>query len=92
MGDLVAEGKCTPMGNRLKLEGAIALEIFNRLFNCCWFFHLFCHNTGYDPKTYIEALLAEFDSPVTYDMVRKKCEEDVALGILIKYMPKKNGN
>lgn len=61
----------------------------NRLFNACWFFHPYCHNTGYDPKAYIEALLAEFDISITYEQVRQQYEEDVTKGIQLRAVPSK---
>lgn len=86
MGDLIADNKLTPdpENGRLMAEGEVLEEICSRLITICWFFHLYCHNSGFNPQVYIEALMAEFDTPATYEQVRKMYEESVAQGIELR--------
>ena len=62
-------------------------EVCNRLFSACIFFMIYCHNTGFNPQVYIEALLAELDLPVTFEMVQERFEEDLKNGIKIMSQP-----
>jgi hypothetical protein len=88
MGDLVADNKLIGekigKGQRVKIEGEMLNEVINRLFHACWFFMLYCHNTGFNPEPYIQALLADFDFPVTYDDVLKKFQETIKQGIMLQ--------
>jgi hypothetical protein len=45
---------------------------------------VFCHNTGFEPRPYIEAILADFDFPLTYEQVKEKFDEDVPKGIYMR--------
>ena len=88
MGDLVADKKLK-MELRGKdqsvfMEGEMLEEVANRLFNSCWFFLLYCHNTGFNPESYIEAIIADFDLPFTYEDVYKQYQEDVSKGIKLR--------
>jgi hypothetical protein len=88
MGDLVADNKLIIEDERhLSAKGETADEIQNRIFTACWFFHLYCHNTGFDPQPYVEALMAEFDAAFSYEDLRKQYEEDAAKGIQIALRP-----
>lgn len=88
MGDLLAVKKLKVEGTRkIAIEGENLELICNRLFEACWFFHLYCHNTGFDPQPAIEALLAEFDLPVTYEQVKEEYESSVKKGIQLKMVP-----
>jgi hypothetical protein len=98
MGDIVMDGKAKPLEGteELKeqgviLDGEVMQKVQNRLFNSCWMFLLYCHNTGFDPQPYIEALMSEFEALFTYEDVVKQYEEDIAKGIKIMVQPMKNG-
>ncbi|MHB8260500.1 MAG: hypothetical protein ACYDCN_03550 [Bacteroidia bacterium] len=86
-GDLLADGKCTAQRNEGEKRstigfGAKEIELLcGRLFESCWFFHLYCHGSGFDPKPVIEAILAEFDLPISYQDIRKQYLKDVINGI-----------
>ena len=84
MGDLLADDKFVREGDRVKIEGELLQEVRNRLFNACYFFMVYCHNTGFDPTAYIEAILADFDFHITYEQVKEKFELDLAVGIHIQ--------
>jgi hypothetical protein len=89
MGDLLADGNLPTTDDGLvEFSGENLNLVCNNMFKACWFFHIYCHNTGFDPQPYIEALLAEFDLPVEYSQVRKQFEEDVAKGIKLKVVHK----
>jgi hypothetical protein len=51
--------------------------IAGRVFTSCYSFFMYCHNTGFEPDHYIDALLAEHDMPFTLENVKKKYLEDV---------------
>ena len=88
MGDLLADDKFVREGDRVKIEGELLQEVRNRLFNACYFFMVYCHNTGFDPTAYIEAILADFDFHITYEQVKEKFELDLAVGIHIQLVRK----
>jgi len=92
-GDLANDEKIKPEFHKgepvLKLEGEMLQEACNRLGEACWFFHVFCHNTGFDPQPYIEAILADFDFPITYEQIREKFEADLKKGIHVGLGPVK---
>lgn len=92
LGDLVADGilKPTQEGEAVIADGEAMQEIQGRLFQCCWFFMLYCHNTGFDPQPYIEALMAEFEAAFTFEDVKKKYDEDIAAGIQLRTVTKQN--
>jgi hypothetical protein len=85
MGDLIAHGKVqvnvNPDGKgRLEMYGDEMQIVCGRLFNACWLFHIYCHGTGFNPKDAIESVLADLDTPVTYDMVREEYESHIKKG------------
>jgi hypothetical protein len=94
-GDMMADGKIkarkephekyttfTPDGPQMQ-------KIIDRLWHSCWFFLMYCHNSGFNPKIYIEALIAEYDMAFTYEDVREKYQEDVDKGIEFRVTKKK---
>ncbi|MCG3168104.1 MAG: hypothetical protein POELPBGB_03904 [Bacteroidia bacterium] len=87
MGDLLADNKLPVVGDKkqgadkIEISGEMLEEICNRLLTACSAFKLYCHNTGYDPRAPIEALLAEFDLPVTYELVQQEYEELIRKGV-----------
>lgn len=90
MGDLLADKKLEVQGARkVAIEGENLVLLCNRLYDACWFFHLYCHNTGFDPRMPIEALLAEFDLPVTYEQVYEQYLQYVKDGVHLKALPYK---
>lgn len=95
MGDLLADQKIKPVTGReedgVLVEGEMMREVMHRLFNSCWMFMLYCHNTGFDPQPYIEALMAEFEASFTYEQVLQQYQEDIAKGIKIMAQPMKDG-
>ncbi len=61
--------------------------IANRLFHGAWALLMYCHNTGFNPDKYIDALLADYDMPFTVSDVRRQYEEDVEKGIAFRMAP-----
>ena len=91
MGDLFADNRFEGDGERVMIQGELLQEVMNRLFYTCYFFMVFCHNTGFEPRAYIEAILADFDFPLTYEQVEEKFEEDLAKGIHLRMVRTKDG-
>ncbi len=97
MGDIVMDGKAKPTGKiqgkeqQVMLDAEVMQEVQNRLFNSCWMFLLYCHNTGFDPQPYIEALMGEFEAMFSYEDVVKQYQEDIAKGVKIMVQPMKDG-
>ncbi|QQS28667.1 MAG: hypothetical protein IPM47_17740 [Sphingobacteriales bacterium] len=77
--------------NEIKLEGKLLEKVCNRLFHSCFLFLLYCHNSGFNPQPYIEALIADFDLPITYKHVHQEYLKAVKQGIKIKAVPTKKG-
>ena len=84
MGDYFAEGNVEGDGEMVELKGKMLEDVINRLFQACYFFMVYCHNTGFDPISYIEAVLADFDLPITYEHVKERFEADLLLGIHVR--------
>ncbi len=84
MGDLFADNRFEGDGERIEIKGELLQEVTSRLFYTCYFFMVFCHNTGFEPRAYIEAILADFDFPLTYEQVKEKFDEDVPKGIYMR--------
>jgi len=91
MGDLFADNRFEGDGEGVIIQGELLQEVMNRLFHTCYFFMVFCHNTGFEPRAYIEAILADFDLPLTYEQVKEKFEEDVVKGIHLRMVRTKGG-
>jgi hypothetical protein len=95
-GDMMADGKIKsrkePGNNKyislIPDEGQLKI-IFDRFYHGCWFFLMYCHGSGFDPKIYIEALIAEYDMPFSYKDVKEKYKEDVEKGIEFRVKKKK---
>lgn len=92
-GDILASGNYTyheePDGHHkmIAFTEEQAQLIMNRLFHSAWAFLMYCHNTGFNPDKYIDALLADFDMPFTVADVRKKYDEDIERGIRFRMVP-----
>lgn len=84
MGDYFADKNVTGDGERVAISGEMLKEVTNRLFQACYFFMVYCHNTGFNPESYIKAVLADFDFPLTYENVKEKFEADLLLGIHVR--------
>jgi len=89
LGSLISEHKGTQVDEKtMAFEGENLEELCNRIYTACWFMMVYCHNTGFDPKTYIETLLDELDLPmVTYELVKENFDADLIKGIHIKAVP-----
>ena len=61
----------------------------NRVFNACWFLLIYCHGSGFDPRSYIEAMIAVFDFEFTYEQVYEAYKKDIEAGIQLKSEPEK---
>ena len=88
MGDLVSDNKIPTDGRGVALEGEMLEEVANRLFNACVFLMLYSHNTVFDPQYCIEAILADFDLPITYEQVKQEYEDYIKKGVEIKIVKK----
>jgi hypothetical protein len=91
MGDLFAGNRFEGDGERVTIQGELLQEVTNRLFGACYFFMIFCHNTGFEPRPYIEAILADFDLPITYEQVKERFEEDLVKGIHLRMVRTNDG-
>ena len=91
-GDFLADKKVTLSDKKIpgkrQLIGFAPTEanmIANRLFTACWLMMAFCNGSGFNPKHYIEAVLAEFDmSEIMYKQVEKQFKKDLAKGLHLK--------
>jgi hypothetical protein len=70
---------------RVTVEGEMFQDISNRLFESCWFLLMYCHNTGFDPEPYIESVIADYNMTFTFEMVKKRFEEDITKGIQFRW-------
>lgn len=92
-GDILASGDYNyqdePGGHHKTIEFTEdqAQLIMDRLFHSAWAFLMYCHNTGFNPDKYIDALLADFNMPFTVAEVRKKYDEDIERGIQFRMVP-----
>jgi hypothetical protein len=64
--------------------------IADRLFHSAWSLLMYCHATGFNPDTYIDALLADYDMPFTVADVRKQYDEDLEKGMQFRMVPSGN--
>lgn len=89
-GDLVADGKCSfkhQEGEKYAFIGFKdeALEtLCLRLHSTCYMFHLYCHGSGFNPQPAIEAVLAEFNLPISYKDIRNRYLKSVRTGIYVR--------
>ncbi len=61
-----------------------AQELANRIFNACWFMLIFCHGSGFNPKPFIEAMIANYEFDINYDDVYNAYKTDVEKGIKLQ--------
>ncbi len=85
-GDLLADNELelkpdTKGKKMVGISGEQLEEVMNRLFTSCWWLLAFCHGSGFDPKPYIESVLADLDLPLTYEEVYEIYKEDAKKGI-----------
>jgi hypothetical protein len=84
-GDLLADGKLEVKdeGERKHLvlfTGESLQTVMQRLFDACWWMLIYCYASGFDPKVYIEAMLADIDLPLTYEEVYEAFIKDLENG------------
>ena len=90
LGDMLANGSLpvTTIENnersQINLEGVEWKKFIERLFNSCWMMLLYCHNTGFNPKPYIQSLLADMDVSSLWDDIYNKYQEDVRKDVRFK--------
>ncbi len=88
-GDLIEQRDKEASDENMVAFGGEQVQILcDRLFQCCWMMLMFCHNTGFDPEPYIEAVLADYDLSFTYQQVKEKYEADVKAGIQFRVLKK----
>jgi hypothetical protein len=46
---------------------------------------IYCYGSGFDPKVYIEAMLADIDLPLTYEEVSEAFIKDLENGQFSKF-------
>lgn len=86
-GDMMADGKIKAKNESGEKYSTLIfndhqIKVFtDRLFHNCWFFLMYCHGSGFDPRIYIDALIAEYDMPFSFEEVKKKYDEDISKGI-----------
>jgi hypothetical protein len=86
MADIILDSKpeIVEDGKAVALTYEMMQELQGRLFDTCWFFMLYCHNTGFDPQPYIEALMGEFDAGFSFEEVEKKYLELITAGVQLR--------
>jgi hypothetical protein len=89
-GDLLADGKLQVKddGERKQLvlfTGESLQTVMKRLFDTCWWMLIYCYGSGFDPKVYIEAMLADIDLPLTYEEVCEAFTKDLENGQFSKF-------
>jgi hypothetical protein len=89
-GDLLAAGKLElhDDGERKQLvvfAGEPLRTVMKRLFDACWWMLIYCHGSGFNPKAYIEAMLADIDFPLTYEEVHEAFIKDLENGQFSKF-------
>jgi len=85
MGNLITENKSERINETtFKLEGEILETFCDRVYDACWYLMVFCYNSDFDPKEYIQIFLDELELPfVTYEMLKKDFDKDLKEGINI---------
>jgi len=92
-GDLLAENKLMVEPGDSNRKGMVSIadealqEIMKRLFYSCWWMLVYCHGSGFDPRPYIEGLLADLDLPLTYEQVYEAYMIDAKKGFNIRAAP-----
>ena len=90
VGDLYADGKVTiepeetGRGFKIGFESTEANIIIERFFSACLMMHVYCYGSGFNPKHYVEALLAEFDLPINYKDIQRAYKKDIAGGVKLE--------
>jgi hypothetical protein len=56
----------------------------NRIFNACWFMLIFCHGSEFNPKPFIETMIANYEFDINYDDIYKAYKTDVEKGIQLQ--------
>ena len=66
-----------------------ALILVERLQNACWLMLVYCHASGFDPKSYIEAMIATFafDFDITYESIYEIYKKDIEGGLQLRLQP-----
>ena len=97
-GDMLADQSVTTTGevdrggrSEINFSKEQAEILVNRLFNACWLMMVYCHASGFDPKSYIEAMIATFafDFDITYENVYDAYKKDIEGGLKLRMMPNK---
>lgn len=92
-GDIFASGNFTYQqeANSKQLAIQFTMEqlqvIADRLFHSAWALLMYCHATGFNPDTYIDALLADYNMPFTAADVRRQYDEDIEKGMHFRMVP-----
>lgn len=89
-GDLLADGKLEVKDEDERKQlvlftGESLQTVMERLFDACWWMLIFCHGSGFNPKIYIEATLADLDLPLTYEEVQEGFLKDLESGQFSKF-------
>ena len=74
-------------GDSIGLSGEMLEEVCSRLYNACQFFLIFCHNTGFDPSPYIDAILADTGLPISLEQVLDGFKESLKGEIRVAAIP-----
>jgi hypothetical protein len=95
-GDMLADKAVTVTGE-VDRGGRSTIEFTNeqvglmasRLHHACWLMLVYCHASGFDPKSYIEAMIANFDfhKKLSYETVYKAYKKDIEGGLKLMIKP-----
>ena len=97
-GDMLAEQSVTTTGaqdsggrSEINFTRDQALILVQRLHNACWLMMVYCHASGFNPKSYIEAMIAtfSFDFNITYESVYEAYKKDIEEGLQLRLQPNK---
>ena len=66
---------------KMRFEPEHTALLAKRLYTSCWLLLMYCHGSGFYPKTYIESVLADYNLPVHYEQIYKNYIADVKKGV-----------
>jgi len=73
--DILSMQTVKPLPPEVQLD-----TIAGRVFDSCCSFFIYCHNTGFHPDHYVDALIAEHEMPFNLQAVKASYQEAVKSG------------
>lgn len=86
--DVIINGGVDKWGKtEIAFTGEQVQVLMDRLFNACWFLLIYCHGSGFEPRSYIETIIAAFDFDISYEQVYEAYKKDIEVGIELRVRP-----